>query len=95
MTGYLLYGFLIYFAVINLIAVITVLYDKSISKLPRGSIRRIPEKRFVQFSILGGGIGTLLAMFLIRHKTKEHMGLLAKIAFFATVWCIAVLWAMQ
>lgn len=95
MTEYLFYGFLIYFALVNLIAAIVVIYDKSISKLPRGSIRRIPEKAFVRFSMLGGGIGTLLTMFLIRHKTKEHMGLLAKIAFFATLWCIALLWIVK
>lgn len=95
MTEYLFYGFLLYFALINLIAAIIVIYDKSISKLPRGSIRRIPEKTFVRFSMLGGGIGTLLTMFLIRHKTKEHMGLLAKIAFFATLWCIALLWIVK
>lgn len=95
MTEYLFYAFLIYFGVINLIAAGVVIYDKSISRLPRGSIRRIPEKTFVRFSMLGGGIGTLFAMFLIRHKTKEHMGLLAKIAFFATLWCILLLWIVK
>ncbi len=95
MREYLLYGFLIYFALINLIALMVVLYDKSISKLPRGSIRRIPEKTFVRFSMLGGGLGTLLTMFLIRHKTKEHMGLLAKITLFTTLWCIVILWIVK
>lgn len=95
MKEYLLYGFLICFALVNLIAMIVVIYDKSISKLPRGSIRRIPEKTFVRFSMFGGGLGTLLTMFLIRHKTKEHMGLLAKIALFTTLWCIAILWVVK
>ncbi len=83
--------FLIYLAVINIIAAIVVVYDKSISKLPRGSIRRIPEKTFVNLSIIGGGIGTLLAMFWIRHKTKSHDGLLFKIGFFTVVWIVLIL----
>ena len=95
MKTYLFYACLLYVLCINLIAMIVVLYDKIISKKPRGSIRRIPEKTFVRFSMLGGGIGTLLTMFLIRHKTKEHMGLLAKIAFFTTLWCILFLWILK
>ncbi len=95
MTEYITYTFLGYLALVNLIAACVVVYDKSISKLPRGSIRRIPEKVFVRFSMVGGGLGTLLTMFLIRHKTKEHMGLLAKITLFTTLWCIAILWAVK
>ena len=91
MKEYIFYAFFAYLALINLIAAIVVIYDKSINKLPRGSIRRIPEKRFVSFSMLGGGIGTLLTMLLIRHKTKEHIGLLAKILLFTVLWCIVLL----
>ena len=83
--------FLIYLAAINILAAIIVIYDKSISKLPRGSIRRIPEKTFVNLSIIGGGIGTLLAMFWIRHKTKSHDGLLLRIGVFAAVWVVLIL----
>lgn len=81
----------IYLAVINMVAAVIVVYDKSISKLPRGSVRRVPEKTFVALSAIGGGIGTLLAMFWIRHKTKSHDGLLFKIGFFAILWVIAIL----
>lgn len=95
MTEYITYGFWGYLALINLIAACVVVYDKSISKLPRGSVRRIPEKLFVRFSMVGGGLGTLLTMFLIRHKTKEHMGLLAKITLFTTAWCILLLWSVR
>lgn len=83
--------FLVYLAVINIIAAIVVIYDKSISKLPRGSIRRIPEKTFVNLSIIGGGMGTLFAMFWIRHKTKSHDGLLIKIGFFTALWIAVIL----
>ena len=62
MKTYLFYACLLYVLCINLIAMIVVLYDKIISKKPRGSIRRIPEKTFVRFSMLGGGIGTLLTI---------------------------------
>ena len=83
--------FLIYLAVINILAAIIVIYDKSISKLPRGSIRRIPEKTFVNLSVIGGGIGTLFAMLWIRHKTKSHDGLLFKIGLFTAVWVVLIL----
>lgn len=90
MTEVLLNSVWLYLAVINMLAAIIVIYDKSISKLPRGSVRRVPEKTFVALSAAGGGVGTLLAMFWIRHKTKSHDGLLLKIGFFAVLWIIAI-----
>ncbi|MBE6679921.1 MAG: DUF1294 domain-containing protein [Ruminococcaceae bacterium] len=83
--------FLIYLAAVNIIAAAVVIYDKSISKLPRGSIRRIPEKTFILFSAIGGGVGTLLSMFWIRHKTKSHDGLLLAIGLFTAAWVAAIL----
>lgn len=82
---------LIYLAVINLVAAVIVVYDKSISKLPRGSIRRIPEKTFVKLSAIGGGFGTLLAMMTVRHKTGEHQPLLIKISVCAVSWCVLII----
>ncbi|MBR5539120.1 MAG: DUF1294 domain-containing protein [Clostridia bacterium] len=76
---------------INVAAAITVIYDKFLSKKPRGSVMRIPEKSFVRFSMLGGGYGTLFAMFLIWHKTKSHNLLLFKIFLFALLWTVAIL----
>lgn len=84
--SYILYAFGIYLALINLVAAIVTAYDKRISRLPRGSIRRIPEKTFVCFSMLGGGVGTLCTMLMIRHKTKEHKLLLLQIALFTAIW---------
>ena len=78
---------IIYFSIVNIISAIVVIYDKAISKLPRGSIRRIPEKTFVQLSAIGGGFGTLGAMLVIRHKTKEHPALLTKIFLLCLLWC--------
>lgn len=88
---------LVYFAAANLIAAITVAYDKRISRLPRGSIRRVPERRFIAFAWLGGGLGALLAMLLamllVHHKTKSHNGLLVRIALPTFLWIAAwLLW---
>ena len=85
---------IIYLAIVNTVAAIIVIYDKAISKLPRGSIRRIPEKTFVRFSMIGGGFGTLGAMLTVRHKTKEHQALLLKITGFTLVWCVLAIIAI-
>ncbi|MBQ6893294.1 MAG: DUF1294 domain-containing protein [Clostridia bacterium] len=87
-TPFIFLPAIIYFTIINLVAAIIVIYDKSISKLPRGSIRRIPEKLFINLSKVGGGVGTLLAMFTVRHKTKSHDNLLLKIAGFTLLWIV-------
>ena len=86
-----LYILLIYILLINVVSAIVVVYDKSISRLPRGSIRRIPEKTFVFFSLFGGGIGTLFAMLSVRHKTRSHNGLLIKICALSAVWTALIL----
>jgi len=39
-------------------------------KAKRGS-RRIPENTLFMFTILGGGVGTILGMYIFRHKTKK------------------------
>ena len=83
--------FLTYLAIINIISAVVVIYDKTISRLPRGSVRRIPEKTFIELSAIGGGIGTLFAMLIIRHKTKSHDKLLFTIAALAIVWAIICL----
>lgn len=85
---------LLYFVAINLIATVTVAYDKRISRLPRGSIRRVPECRFVCFAILGGGIGTLFCMLLCHHKTKSHNTLLLRILLPTLLWICLWLFAL-
>lgn len=82
---------LIYLAAVNLAAAVVVIYDKHISRRPRGSVRRVAEKTFVRLSILGGGIGTLLAMLLAHHKTRSHNILLLKIVLFAFLWTALLL----
>ncbi len=86
---------LIYLIIINVVAAVFVVYDKHISRLPRGSVRRVPEKTFVRFAEAGGGVGTLFAMFCVRHKTKSHDGLLLKIGFFTVIWIAAILFVLK
>ena len=40
------------------------------AKARRGS-RRIPEKTLFLFTLLGGGIGGMLGMYVFRHKTRH------------------------
>lgn len=71
---------------VNFIGACVVLLDKRRSRAPRGSVRRVPEKCFVRFAAFGGGVGVLLSMLLVRHKTRSHNFLLLKIT------CLTVLW---
>ena len=59
-------AFLIYLAVINLIAFIMYALDKAKS---RQDAWRIPEKRLIGVAFLGGSLGALLGMQLLRHQT--------------------------
>lgn len=60
--------FLIYIALINLIAVIMTVSDKSRAK-KRG--RRIAEKTLFGTALLGGSAAMLVTMLAVRHKTKH------------------------
>ena len=58
----------VYYTAINLIAAVTAFVDK------RRAIRgrwRIPERTLLLLGFFGGAPGELLAMLLIRHKTKH------------------------
>lgn len=60
--------FIYYLIVINLIGFITMFWDKRQAKKGRW---RTPEKTLFTITFLGGGIGTILGMYLFRHKTKK------------------------
>lgn len=65
----MLYNFLIiYFIVINLLAVALTVYDKSAARKNKW---RISEKTLLVVSALGGGIAMLATMYAVRHKTKK------------------------
>ena len=59
---------LIYLAIINIIAFIVWCADKALSKTDR---RRVPEKVLFLWALIGGSLGSLLAMRIVRHKTRH------------------------
>lgn len=61
-------NFMIYLIVMNIIGFFIMLVDKR--KAQKGSFR-IPEKTLLLVSLFGGSIGTLIGMYLFRHKTKK------------------------
>ncbi|MBR3152862.1 MAG: DUF1294 domain-containing protein [Clostridia bacterium] len=61
-------GFLVYLLIINGIGLTAMFLDKW--KAEKGSWR-IPEKSLFTITFLGGGIGTIIGMYLFRHKTKK------------------------
>ncbi|MBE0392497.1 DUF1294 domain-containing protein [Flavobacterium sp. PL002] len=66
--------FLFYlFLIINAIAFILIGYDKSLAKNKK---RRIPEKTLLGFVLIGGTIGSGVAMQIFRHKTAKRSYLL-------------------
>lgn len=66
----LLSAVIIYFAIISLISAIVCIYDKAVSKRNKVELR-IPERRLLLLSVLGGSVAMLLTMLLIRHKTRH------------------------
>ena len=63
-----LYILIIYFIVINVIAFITMWYDKR--QAIKGNFR-VSEKTLFILAIFLGGIGIYLGMYTFRHKTKH------------------------
>lgn len=59
--------FYAYMAFINVFTFIVFAMDKKKAKYNKW---RIPEARLLFFSLIGGSLGGLLAMNLLRHKTK-------------------------
>ena len=58
----------IYLIVINLIAYLMFWADK---KFAQKGMWRISEHSLIVVSLLGGSIGSLIAMYTVRHKTKK------------------------
>lgn len=59
---------IIYLVVINLIAIFITVFDKISAKKHKW---RVKEKTLLIVSALGGSVGMLLTMLLIRHKTRH------------------------
>ncbi len=60
----------IYLAVINVIAIIITIHDKSAAE--RGKWR-VKERTLMLVSALGGSVGMYLTMLIIRHKTRKPL----------------------
>ena len=69
MTKYLLFGLLIYLAVINIVAFFLYGIDKWKARHDKW---RITEARLIWIAVAGGSIGALLGMKIWHHKTKHN-----------------------
>ena len=65
MLLYILYGYLI---VMNLLLFILMARDKAAAQQ---KTRRTPETTLLALAVLGGSLGGLLAMALLRHKSRK------------------------
>ena len=59
---------IVYLAAVSLWAVCLVLYDK---RAARRGLWRVRERTLMLVSVLGGSVAMLVAMRIIRHKTKH------------------------
>lgn len=66
----ILSAIIIYLLVMSVVAIITCIYDKRISKKNRVELR-VPERGLMIISAIGGSVAMLITMLLIRHKTKH------------------------
>ncbi len=60
--------FLIYLLLINALGFLLMLVDKYKA---RNGLWRIPEATLMGVAALGGSVGSLIGMYLVRHKTKH------------------------
>ncbi len=83
---------LIYLALVNLLAVFAVLWDKR--KARRGEWR-IRESTLLFLAAIGGSLGMYLSMRLIHHKTRHLKFMLGiPILFFVQLLLGAFFWAL-
>ena len=59
---------LVFLLIINALGFLLMLIDKYKAKK---NFWRIPEKTLIAVAALGGSLGTLAGMYLVRHKTKH------------------------
>ena len=60
--------FLIYLIIVNALSFLLMLIDKQKARKKKW---RIPEATLLTVAAIGGSLGTLLGMYLFRHKTKH------------------------
>ena len=59
----------LYLLIVNAVAFVLMLTDKLKAQKSK---RRIPESTLLTFAALGGSIGTLMGMYIFRHKTLHN-----------------------
>lgn len=74
--------FLIYIALINLLAVTLFSIDK---RKAQKQVRRVPEKTLHLVEALGGVFGIVIFMYIIRHKNR-------KFSYFAWTYLLLFAW---
>jgi len=78
----------IYLSVINALGFLLMLVDKWKARTNRW---RIPEATLMTVAALGGSIGSLAGMYLVRHKTK-HLKFTVGIPLILAVQVVAATW---
>ena len=63
--------FLYYLLALNTITFFIYGYDKAIALYMAKKLSRVSEHTLLIFALLGGSIGSLIAMFVFRHKIKK------------------------
>lgn len=61
----------IYLAVINVVTFIAFAWDKHVALNGNDYRRRVPEARLLGLGLIGGSLGGLLAMNIVRHKIRK------------------------
>ena len=78
----------LYLGGINAVALIVYAADKRIAKKQNGK-RRVPERTLLLLSFLGGCVGAMLGMWLVRHKTK-HVRFVILVPLSLLLWTAAI-----
>ena len=65
----LIFGLLIYVAIMSVISIVVCIYDKIAAKAAKR--HRTREATLLGLSALGGSVAMLITMLIIRHKTKH------------------------
>lgn len=81
---YLLY----YLLIINALGLLLMLTDKLLAKANR---RRIRERTLFLVAVIGGSVGSILGMYLFRHKTL-HLQFTLGMPLILALQVIAVIW---
>lgn len=79
---------LLYLFIINALSFLLMLADKQMAKK---KLRRIPEATLLTAAALGGSIGSLIGMYIIRHKTK-HLKFVIGVPLILIAQITLVLW---